>query len=320
MKNKRFFVNFSGILLAFAIAFGGIFALWSRLERERAELLSGGGQVEIPVRNQSMASQTMGVVDVEVKVADLTGEELLQAISCLESTSEKYAREPMPGQLSMTEAVQSAMGWLEGFFLSHLGREEAIPKEYQLSCYLWAESDKEKGGEWADLLSGYWEVSLSGEEMESVLFLNAVTGQVLKAWISLPFPGGEWPDKDSLSLLLEDYADSLGIETHYVISRAEDTERGDSVYGSEDNKIGDSATEDNERESEGLAGMGGGSPEKGSQSTASKEDWGFGQRLENDEIAVCLEAGNALSTQVPFTNSREALCFALYLETKAFEE
>lgn len=320
MKNKGFFVNLSGILLAFTIAFGGIFALWSRLERERAELLSEGGEVEIPVRTQSKVSQSIGVVDVEMKAVELTGEELLQAMSCLESTSEKYAHEPMPGQLSMTEAVQSAMGWLGDFLLPHLGREEAIPKEYQLSCYLWAGSDEENRGKSSDLLSGYWEVSLAGEEMESVLFLNAVTGQVLKAWISLPFPGGEWPDKEDLSVLLEDYADSLGIETHYVISRAEDTETGDSAYGAEDNKTGGSAAEGNERESSDLEGTGEGSSGKGSQSSTDREDWGFGQCLENDEVAVCLEAGNALSAQVPLSNSREALRLALYLKTKALEE
>ena len=66
MKNKRsLLVNLSGVALAFAIAFGGIFALWSRLDRERAQLLSGGGQVGIPAVTDAVMSQSIGVVDVK---------------------------------------------------------------------------------------------------------------------------------------------------------------------------------------------------------------------------------------------------------------
>ena len=212
MKNKRsLLVNLSGVALAFAIAFGGIFALWSRLDRERAQLLSGGGQVGIPAVTDAVMSQSIGVVDVKIKAADLSQEELRRAVLCLESASEKYPHEPVPGQLSMTEATQSGMVWLGDFLLPRLDREGMIPKEYRLSCYLWADSQAEAGEGAADPLSGYWEVSFAGEELDAVLFLNAVTGQVLRAWIALPYPEGEHPDEERLTELLEDYADSFGV-------------------------------------------------------------------------------------------------------------
>ena len=176
MKNKSLLVNLSGVALAFAIAFGGIFALWSRLDRERAQLLSGGGQVGIPAVTDAVMSQSIGMVDVEIKAADLSQEELRRAVLCLESASEKYPHEPVPGQLSMTEATQSGMVWLGDFLLPRLDREGMIPKEYRLSCYLWADSQAEAGEGAADPLSGYWEVSFAGEELDAVLFLNAVTG------------------------------------------------------------------------------------------------------------------------------------------------
>ncbi len=224
MMNKRFFVNASGILLAFAIAFGGIFAVWSRLDAERDSLLSGGGDVEIPVRIESM--ETLDMTAVEVKTENLTQAQLRQALLCLESASEKYTHEPTAGQLSMTEAAQRGMVWIKDFFLPRLN-QETIPKEYRMSCYLWA-GEAGAAGEAGDDLLGYWEVSVTAEEMEAVLVLNAVTGQVLRAWVALPFSAGEHPGDDSLSELLEDYVDSFGIETDHVISIAEAGETGDS--------------------------------------------------------------------------------------------
>lgn len=276
MRSKRFFVNLSGILLTFVIAFGGIFAVWSRLEKERTDLLTGGGEAEIPVKTE--VSKSISVTDVEMKGMSLTQEELRQAVLFLESASEKYPHEPMPGQLSMTEATRNGMAWLEDFFLPRLDMEGSIPEEYRLSCYLWAGNEAEAGDEATDLLSGYWEVSFAADELDAELLLNAVTGQVLGAWIALPFSAGEHPDEESLEGLLADYADSFGTKSSYVISAAKDGETG------------------------------------------AGEDWGFRQRLENDRMAVCLEAGDAVSSQASPAESGKGLRFALYLETKPLED
>ena len=309
MRNKRsLLVNLSGVALAFAIAFGGIFALWSRLDRERAQLLSGGGTVGIPAGTEGAMSQSVGVVDVKIKAADLSQEELRRAVLCLESASEKYPHEPVPGQLSMTEATQSGMVWLGDFLLPRLDREGMIPKEYRLSCYLWADSQAE-ADEGTDPLAGYWEVSFAGEELDAVLFLNAVTGQVLRAWIALPYPEGEHPDAERLTELLEDYADSLGVEAGYVISMAE-AGMSDSVY----------ATEKQGTEGGGTESFGAGDGETDSPGQGGGEGWGFRQRLEDQRMAVCLEAGDAVDAGMPLAESGKALCLALYLETKPPED
>lgn len=309
MRNKRsLLVNLSGVALAFAIAFGGIFALWSRLDRERAQLLSGGGTVGIPAGTEGVMSQSIGVVDVEIKAVDLSQEELRRAVLCLESASEKYPHEPVPGQLSMTEATRSGLAWLGDFLLPRLDREGMIPKEYRLSCYLWADSQAE-AGEGTDPLSGYWEVSFAGEELDAVLFLNAVTGQVLRAWIALPYPEGEHPDAERLTELLEDYADSLGVEAGYAISMAE-AGMSDSVY----------ATEKQGTEGGGTESFGAGDGETDSPGQGGGEGWGFRQRLEDQRMAVCLEAGDAVDAGMPLAESGKALCLALYLETKPPED
>ena len=352
MMDKRFFVNMSGILLAFAIAFGGIFAVWSRLDAERDNLLSGGGDVEIPVRIESV--ETLDMTAVEVKTENLTQAQLRQALLCLESASEKYTHEPTAGQLPMTEAAQRGMVWIKDFFLPRLN-QETIPKEYRMSCYLWAGeagAAGEAGGEAGDDLLGYWEVSVTAEEMEAVLVLNAVTGQVLRAWVALPFSAGEHPGDDSLSELLEDYVDSFGIETDHVISIAEAGETGDSKQKPERYGAGESEPAGGDSGSHDTMGgaMGSGEPAggdlgshdtmggaagsgepaggdlgdrdsmeagSGSHGTGSqREGWGFLQRLGNDQVVARLEAGDAVSARARLTDSGEMLCFALYWETR----
>ena len=286
MRNKRILLNLCGIVLALTIAFGGAFTLGSRMDAERRELLSGGGRVEIPTRTDQTVSQSVGVVDVELKETGLTKEELRQAVLCMEEASEKYAHEPMQGQLLMTEAIQSGMAWTRDFFLAHIDRKAEIPEECRLSCYLWAGGNGEAKDEEPDPLLGYWEVSFSAQDLEAVLILNAVTGQVLQARIALPYVGEERPDEDSLVRLLKDYADSFGMETSLAISVAQEWESGNPASGAID---------------PGEEIQGG---------------WGFRQRLENDQMSVCLEAGDAVSAQARLTNSGEVLHFALYLETR----
>ena len=50
------------------------------------------------------------------------------------------------------------------------------------------------------------------------------------------------------------------------------------------------------------------------------EGWGFRQRLEDQRMAVCLEAGDAVDAGMPLAESGKALCLALYLETKPPED
>lgn len=219
----------------------------------------------------------------------------------------------------MTEATQSGMVWLGDFLLPRLDREGMIPKEYRLSCYLWADSQAEAGEGAADPLSGYWEVSFAGEELDAVLFLNAVTGQVLRAWIALPYPEGEHPDEERLTELLEDYADSFGVEAGYAISMAE-AGMSDSVYATEKQGTEGGGTESGGTESNGTESFGAGDGETDSPGQGGGEGWVFRQRLEDQRMAVCLEAGDAVDAGMPLAESGKALCLALYLETKPPED
>ena len=152
-----------------------------------------------------------------------------------------------------------------------------------------------------------------------MLFLNAVTGQVLRAWIALPYPEGEYPDEERLTELLEDYADSFGVEAGYAISMAE-AGMSDSVYATEKQGTEGGGTESGGTESNGTESFGAGDGETDSPGQGGGEGWVFRQRLEDQRMAVCLEAGDAVDAGMPLAESGKALCLALYLETKPPED
>ncbi|MCI8543188.1 hypothetical protein [Acetatifactor aquisgranensis] len=280
MKNRSFFVNLSGILLAFAIAFGGLFAVQSRLAEEKAMLLSGGGEAQVSMQAQAGDSRSATMVDVEVTVADLTEEELCQAVLGLESASEIYPHEPLQGQLSMSGAVECGMAWIGDFFLPHLDGMSAVPREYRMNCYLWA-GQEEPGSAEEGSLPGYWSVSFAGQGLEAELTLDAVTGKVLDARVTLSDQEG-YPEEGVLSGLLEDYADSFGIETSYVVSAAQEGNGDETIY---------------ERESDGSRN--------------------FCQRLESEEMAAVLDVDSLVSGPAHAGGGGRTIYFHLYWETKA---
>lgn len=203
---KGILTNLIGILLAFGIAGGGLFLVGSRLAEEEEMLLQGGGVVEILREDTEPEVQTADAVEYSEK--KLTEEELRQATGSVRGAEEIYPHEPRPGQLAMVDAVELGRQWTEDFFMAHLGVTEDYFQEYKISCSLWA--PKWDPGEVQQDLLSYWLVDFSGSEMEVVLYMNAVTGQILSATVQCFFPA-EYLENGDLLTLLGDYADSFGI-------------------------------------------------------------------------------------------------------------
>lgn len=200
-------VNAAGILLAFGAVFGGMLLVRECLLRETETLLQGSGKVSVPAAQialEAVPSQEAEAAEAERE--RLTEEELFLAVEGFWGTEELYPHEPRQGQMTMAQALDSGRGWLEEFFLPHLGLQETVLQEYRVNCYLWTRQG------WQDPLLSYWTVSLSGQTLDAALVLNAVSGQVLSASVTV-YPPVEYQERDSLAALLEDYADSLGMES-----------------------------------------------------------------------------------------------------------
>jgi len=210
-------VNVLGILLAFGVAFGGVFLVQEGLARETAGLLQEGGEVLVPVRSEASEASGVPGADCEEAPKKLTEEELLAAVGGLKGTEESYPHEPLQGQLSMAQAIEGGREWLEDFFLPHLEMSGDVLRECRINCYLWTRQVYSgTGGQVEDGLISYWTVGLDGQELDAGLVLNAVSGQVLEASVTVRSPV-EYQARDSMAALLLDYAESFGTTEDYVI-------------------------------------------------------------------------------------------------------
>ncbi|MCM1057429.1 MAG: hypothetical protein NC517_07480 [Firmicutes bacterium] len=225
-------INLLGILSAFVIAFGGWFLVQGMLSMEEKSLLSGGGMVELYQAGTAEAAESRDISVLE----PLTEEELVQTVNALENRGEILPHEPDREQLSMTEAIQCGMSWVEHILAPHFGISAFSSEEYRISCYLWrpepdaaegagagkrasggtaAESTaagKTASGEprWETPWLSFWTVSVSSQELEVELILNAVSGQVLDASIRCASPV-EYQEREQLLSLLGEYAHSFGL-------------------------------------------------------------------------------------------------------------
>ncbi len=190
-------VNLGGILIAFGIAFGGLFWVQNRMLREEAMLLQGEGRLDILVQDS-----------FEAERRKLSDTELAQAVKELRREAEAYPHEPGVGQLSMAQAIECGKAWMEDFFLPHFGGAEYDLKEYRANCYLWSPQAGDFGD---DGSCGYWTVVLGGKGMEAELILHAVSGQVLDASVSCQMPE-EVRQEDDLETFLGEYVKSFDLE------------------------------------------------------------------------------------------------------------
>lgn len=208
-------VDSMGILAAFGIAFGGLWLMERQLNRETQALLRGSGLVEIPVQSEALVSQEVNALEIEP--AMLTDLQLRETVEKFEQETDAYPHEPWEGQLSMEEAMETARSWTEEFLLASIGIEDAALQGYGANCYLWTwQKDVEEGRR--DPWLGYWNVWIDTNRGLVVnLTLNAATGQVLYAGLTISQPV-EYLDRERLEGILSSYADSFGLGGTYVMA------------------------------------------------------------------------------------------------------
>lgn len=218
-KYGRIWINALGILSAFVVAVGGLFLMQYSLDREKDKLLAGGGLVGLP---QVERVETEETKDAFV-LRQLTEDELFQLIQGMEHKGEIRPHEPLQGQLTMAQAYDCGLTWMEDFFLPHFGLSSLSDTEYRVDSYLWA---PESGGSVEEYpWLSCWTVSFINQDIEAVLILSAVSGQVLDGAVtcSVPVP---YQGKEDLLEALADYAFSFDLGEDCSIVYSGETESG----------------------------------------------------------------------------------------------
>lgn len=192
-------------LLAFGVAFSGLWIMQYRLEKEKELLLSGKGKV--------MAGPFLADEEEEREAVfskKLTVSELRMVLESLEH-GEKEPHEPAKGQITMEEAIEIVEKWVKEFSENYLKLEGLSLQEYEkISSNLCVNKSEGKVEHTQRMLYSYWTVTLEGKEIKAVVVLNAVTGQILKASLFSYLPEIDFSKADT-EQLMDDYIDSFGL-------------------------------------------------------------------------------------------------------------
>lgn len=175
-KVKSAIYPFLTILLAAACIVLSMACARTFLKRKETALLNGSGRIEqtAPV-SAALEKEDGGKITLSI-------EEMEAVVRTWSRRSSMSVHEPVEGQISMNEAVKAVDEWLPkmGFSEGILSGNSTVRSSLNVA--------KIKG-EKTEILSpdySFWEVAVNGDKLEGVFYVNAVTGQIWEAVVTLP--------------------------------------------------------------------------------------------------------------------------------------
>ncbi len=180
--------KYTVISLMFAVLFifGSMTAMNYMVRVREAQLLTERGRVEVesPVWGwegwgNGDENAVSGDIDGESHV--LTTKQVEEAITSWNNRTEVILHDPVAGQISMEEAIESGERWLAEMEISG----EMEKASFSISAELGVGGQKEDTGERLEAYFSFWTVTYSNQSMNAILYLNAVTGKVWGAEIAL---------------------------------------------------------------------------------------------------------------------------------------
>ncbi len=191
------------IFAAFFI-FGSMKVMNFILRLRETQLLTESGRVkmELPVRTwESWENDKEGVVseDTSSERNVLKTEQIEDAIKCWNERNSSILHEPVAGQISMEEAIKAGEKWLVEMGIG----EEKDAAAYTINTELGIGVQTEEAGEQLEAYYSFWTVKYSSRSISAVLYLNAVTGKVWGAEITLYEEQPEKTPDDRLRLFVE---------------------------------------------------------------------------------------------------------------------
>jgi len=187
--NKSLKYTVLTIFLAFIFAFGSIAGMNVILEAREDQILTESGRavVETPVRAWDKQvfleeEENGGNFASAQERYVLTMKQMEEAVSCWDNRVGVTVHNPVNGQISMEEAVGAGEEWLMEM---ELLENEKDMEAYFVNAMLGIAAQKEEAGVQLEPYYSFWTVRFLGEAMNAVLYINAVTGNVLGAEISL---------------------------------------------------------------------------------------------------------------------------------------
>ena len=202
--NKAYKYTLFTIFLSLVFAFGSMAGMNFIMEAREKQMLTERGRtvVEAPVRGWQKQGGSEENEDGEGSAQrsyELTTEQVTEAISSWNSRTGETVHNPVVGQISMTEAIQKGEMWLADMAIEESGQGSDT---HFVNATLSVPEQNEMSGQLEPYCS-FWTVQFSGGVMNAVLYINAVTGNILGAEISLYRNLPDNLPADKLSLFAE---------------------------------------------------------------------------------------------------------------------
>lgn len=205
------------LLLAVIFAFGSIKGMHYVLQVREKELLTeqGKANVESPVRAWSDGK---GIEEDSTSQEQyiLTEEQMAEAIRSWNNRETEMVHESVEGQISMEDAVEVGEKWLTEMGIEERNEQEIQIEAYSINAMLGVGKRKSDPGNQLEPYYSFWTIQFANQDMNTVVYVNAVTGKVWRAEVRLY---DEMPEKfpyEKLRLFVE-MATSLSVNTNSVI-------------------------------------------------------------------------------------------------------
>lgn len=175
-KVKSAIYPFLTILLAAAFIVLSMACVRTFLKRRETALLNSSGRIE------QTAPVSAALEKEDGEKITLSIDEIEAVVRTWNRRSSMSVHEPVEGQISMNEAVKAVDEWLPkmGFSEGILSGNSTVRSSLNVA--------KVKG-EKTEILSpdySFWEVAVNGDKLEGIFYVNAVTGQIWEAVVTLP--------------------------------------------------------------------------------------------------------------------------------------
>lgn len=119
-------------------------------------------------------------VDTDSEGHFLSTKQVEEAAMSWNNRTEVILHDQIAGQISMEEAIENGEEWLV-----EMGIEETGAMSFSISAELGVGGQKEDSGGKLEAYFSFWTVTYSNQSMKAILYLNAVTGKVWGAEITL---------------------------------------------------------------------------------------------------------------------------------------
>ncbi len=188
--NKSYQYTLITLLLAAAFVIGSMAGMDFILRVREKKILSASGTAAMASPVRAWQQWEAQVAEETEKQADSDGyvlnfRQIEEVIRSRTNYDEEVIHEPVGGQISIEKAIEAGKKWIAEMAVEERNGRKLDEEIYFVNAILGIRKHKEASNAQMEPYYSFWTVRFSSESMGIVLYINAITGKVWNAEISL---------------------------------------------------------------------------------------------------------------------------------------